>query len=150
MIVTVACEHSPIFMAYQDSEGLLTLDSTNFRLVLEWHNSLTNSPNHKAYYQPEPDCFVFPTSEGEWEEFHVEPDGTYLCPDWLQKVAACPECLCYTPCDCEHQLLNEGDLQRLEAYALVNHDISMEQVRNLIYTVRELEAQLKVEQEDKP
>jgi hypothetical protein len=147
MLVTIACEHSPLFPANMDSEGLLTLDYTVMQSVLEWYNSLTKHSESQAYFLPDQRLFVFPTNEAEWETLSEEPDGTFLAPDWLTVQPACPECLCYTPCDCEHQLLCEQDLASLEAYCLTTHDISMEQVRNLIYTIRELEAQLKVEQE---
>lgn len=146
MLVTVACEHSPIFLANRDEEGLITLDSSVMESVLEWYNSLTKPNLNPAYYQPDSDCYCFEESPGVWSEYPNNNDGTYLCPDWLPAVGACPECLCYVPCDCEHHLLSDDELTSLETYALVNHDISMEQVRNLIYTARELDAQLREEQ----
>lgn len=147
MLVTVACEHSPIFTANRDDEGLVTLDFSVMQAVLEWYNSLTKDPNNLAYFLPDQRLFVFPEENGEWSTFSEEPDGTFLCPDWLEVVGACPECLCYTPCDCEFNLFDEAGLQALEHAVLVNHNIDMQTVRELIYTIRELEAQLKVEQE---
>lgn len=144
MMVVIGCEHSPLFPAYQDDEGLLTLDYDVMQSVLEWHNSLTKT-TELAYYQEDADVFCFPTEDG-WEEYGCEPDMTYLSPDWLEVQPACPECLCYVPCDCEQYLLNEDDLKAIEASALTRHDISMENVRNMVYTIRELEAQLRTEQ----
>lgn len=149
MLVTVACEHSPIYHAQRDDEGLLTLDFSVMQSVMEWYNNLTNTPNDQAYFLPDQRLFVFPEN-GEWSTYSEEPDGTFLCPDWLKVVGACPECLTYVPCDCEFNLWSEDQLATLEHAVLVNHDISMQTVRELIYTIRELEAQLKVEQEVTP
>ena len=147
MLVTVACEHSPLFLANTDSEGLLTLDYTVMQSVLEWYNSLSNHAESQAYFLPDQRLFVFPVNEDDWETLSEEPDGTFLTPEWLVQVAGCPECLTYVPCDCEHRILSEQELQGLESYVLLTNDINMESVRGLIYTIRELEAQLKVEQE---
>ena len=147
MLVTVACEHSPLFLANVDSEGLLTLDYTVMQSVIGWYNNLTKPVQELAYFQQDALVFCFPEENGDWTEYGIEPDGTYMCPDWLPQVAGCPECLTYVPCDCEHRILSEQELQGLESYVLLTNDINMESVRGLIYTIRELEAQLKVEQE---
>jgi len=150
-VVTVACEHSPIFLANTDSEGLLTLDYTVMQSVLEWYNSLTKTPDNLAYFLPDQQLFVFPEN-GEWQTYSIEPDGTYLCPDWLHSVDACPKCKCYVPCDCEFRIVDEPTLQTMESAVLTQygpgaHPLSDQDIRDLIYTIRELEAQLRVEQE---
>lgn len=151
-MVTVACEHSPIFLAHVDSESLLTLDYTVMLSVIEWHNSLTKPDLNQAYFQQDALVFCFPEENGEWLELAIEPDGTYQCPDWLEVVGACPKCLCYVPCDCDFRLVDEPTLQTMEfailtQYGLGVHPLTNQDMRDLIYTIRELEAQLKVEQE---
>ena len=144
-MVTVACEHSPIFPAHKDSEGLLTLDFSVMQSVLEWYNSLTTDRNNLAYFLPDQGLFVFPEN-GEWQSYSTQPDSTFLCPYWLEAVAACPHCLQYTPCDCEFVLLSEHDLEQIEHAVLLDTVVSTDIVRNLIYTIRETQSQLEVEQ----
>jgi hypothetical protein len=146
-MVTVSCEHSPVFKAHVDSEGLLTLDFSVMQSVLEWSNSLTNTSDNQAYLLPDQRLFVFPTENGEWETTSEELDGTYLAPDWLSLTDACPECLCYVPCDCEPDLVTETDLKAFESQALMGNIISTPDLRRLIYTLREVELQLACEQE---
>ncbi len=145
-MVTVACEHSPVFLANIDSEGLLTLDRLVMLSVVEWYNSLSKSTDNQAYYQPEPDVFIF-SEDGMFSEYEQEPDGTYVCPDWLERTDACQQCLNYVQCDCEFELLTPEHLAQLESRTVMGYDPLQSEVRSLIYMIRELEAQLKVEQE---
>ena len=145
--VVVGCEHSPLFPAYQDGEGFLTLDFTVMQSVLEWYNSLTKTSDNQAYFLPDQSLFVFPEN-GEWESFAEEPDGTYPAPDWLVSQPGCPTCLTYIPCDCDLNLLNDQELLAIEASALTGTPPTLGQVRDLVYTCRELQAQLTVEQEE--
>jgi hypothetical protein len=144
MIVVIGCEHSPLFLAYQDDEGLLTMDFTVMESVLEWHNSLSKSAD-EAYYQEDADVFCFPT-EDDWEECPIQSDMTYLAPDWLEVQPACPECLNYVPCDCDFRLVDEPTLLTIEACVLTGSLPSVQDIRDMVYTIRELEAQLEVEQ----
>ena len=147
-MVTVECEHSPIYPAHMDDEGLLTLDFSVMQSVMEWHNSLTKDHNNQAYFLPDQRLFVFPVSESDWETFSEEPDGTWLAPDWLELTDGCLKCLTHVPCDCEWDVLSEHHLKQIESRSVMGYHPTPDEVRSLIYMIRELEAQLKVEQED--
>lgn len=146
-MVTVECEHSPIFPAHMDDEGLLTLDFSVMQSVMEWYNSLTKSSENQAYFLPDQRLFVFPTEVGEWESYSEEPDGTFLAPDWLEQTDGCPKCLTHVPCDCEWDILPKHHIDQIESRSVMGYHPTPCEVRSLIYMIRELEAQLAVEQE---
>jgi len=146
-MITVSVEGAPVFLAHQaDYEGEITLDFSVMQAVIEWYNSLSKPGQEQAYFQQEALVFCFPQEDGEWFELAIESDGTYPCPDWLHIADACPECLCYVPCDCEPKLVTEADLKVFESQALLGSIICTPDLRRLIYTLREVESQLEVEQ----
>jgi hypothetical protein len=149
-MVTVACEHSPIFTATVEDVDLLLLDFSVMESVIEWYNSLAKPDSDQAHYVPQAHVFCFPQPDGEWDEFPVYRDNTVLCPEWLSVVDACPKCKTYVPCDCKFRLVDEPTLKTMESAVLTNYasaPLTDQDIRDLIYTIRELEAQLKVEQE---
>ena len=148
-MITISCEGAPIFLAHRDDEGYITLDFSVAQSVMEWFNSLSKPDQNQAYFLPEQRLFVFPTENGDWHTSTEEPDGTFYLDVGLYPVDACPGCLCYAPCDCEFRVLNEPTLKTMESSVLMGDSLSVQDIRDLIYTIREMEAQLIVEQEER-
>ena len=148
-MITISCEGAPIFLAHRDDEGYITLDFSVAQSVMEWFNSLSKPDQNQAYFLADQRLFVFPMENGDWHTSTEEPDGTFYFDIGLYPVDACPGCLCYVPCDCEFRIVNEATLKTVESQALLGNLPSVQDIRDLVYTIRELEAQLKVEQEER-
>lgn len=149
MNIAIACEGSPIFTATRVYGSPPEVTFETAQAIIEWFNSLTNPDQDKAYFQEESRLFVFPQEDQEWVEFEPNERGLYHFTLGFDIVPACLGCLCYLPCDCEFDVLNEDQLQLIEEAAVMGRTAPITTVRSLIYTIRELEAQLKVEQEAK-
>ena len=148
-MITVSNEGAPIFLAHRDDEGYITLDFSVAQSVMEWYNSLSKPDQNQAYFLAEQRLFVFPMEDGEWQTSHEEPDGTFYFDIGLVPVDACPKCLTYVPCDCDFRIMNEDVLKTVESQALLGNLPTVQDIRDLVFTIRELEAQLKVEQEER-
>lgn len=128
-------EGTPLFEGIQKPDGEIYFSYEVSHRIMDWFNG--HPIPEEAYYAK--DCFVFPTEHGEWEEFIVDQDGDYPINIGLIPQPVCWKCLNYPPCDCKFKLLSAENLTKLEETALLREKFMLSDVRNLCYTIRELQ-----------